>query len=76
MRWAFVAFDAAGNVTTRRPIPVAEKAIFAGASLVNTTAAAEVWMVGTALGDPRAPFDPDDEYFEAHGYTVSIGEDR
>jgi hypothetical protein len=73
MRWCFLAFDSEGKLTKRKPVPVAEKAVFAGDTLVEFGAATELWLVGTALGDPRSPFDPDDLAFEPHGYMVTIG---
>lgn len=72
MQWAFLQIGADGAVVGRMPFVSAEKAVNAQSSLLDLNRASEVWLVGIQTGDPRAPFDPDDGYWESHAFTATV----
>jgi hypothetical protein len=44
----------------------------AQATIVDLDRATDVLVVGTNVGDPFVPFDPDDERFEPHGWLLTL----
>ncbi|MFO0664366.1 MAG: hypothetical protein U0174_10470 [Polyangiaceae bacterium] len=76
IRWHFVKLDAAGHDIGRVPVPAPDKATEAQMTLSEPGSAAYLLLVGTNLGDPLEPFDPDWSSMEPHNYTVTLSSDR
>lgn len=74
-RWAFVKIDARGRELGRIVIPTPERATQAQMTLVDLEGVDRVMLVGVNVGDPAYAFDPDDEVWEPHGWTVTIAEE-
>jgi hypothetical protein len=72
IRWTAVKLDAAGRELSRIPIAAAPRVTEAQATIVDLDATADVLVVGTNVGDPFVPFDPDDERFEPHGWLLTL----
>jgi len=72
MRWAVVRLDAAGKELGHVEIPAAERATEAQMTVVDLEGVARILVVGTNAGDPSFRFDPNDEVWEPHGWTVTV----
>jgi hypothetical protein len=72
MRWAVVKLDEAGREKARIAVPSVDRAPDAQMSVVDLDGVARILIVGTNTGDPLYPFDPDDEIWEPHGWTLTI----
>jgi hypothetical protein len=72
MRWAVVKVDAHGVEIGHLSIPSADRATEAQMTVVDLEGVASILLVGTNVGDPLYPFDPDDEVWEPHGWTVTL----
>jgi hypothetical protein len=72
MRWAVVKLDAAGRATVMLPIPSRERGTDAQMTVADLDDVARILLVGTNTGDPTYPFDPNDEVWEPHGWTVTF----
>jgi hypothetical protein len=72
IRWTVVKLDAAGRELGRIPIAAPPRATEAQATIVNLDTADSLLIVGTNVGDPYVPLDPDDERFEPHGWLVTL----
>jgi hypothetical protein len=72
MRWAAVKVDADGREIAHVAIPSQDRATEAQMTIVDLDRAASVLLVGTNVGDPLYPFDPDDEVWEPHGWTLTV----
>ncbi len=72
IRWTAVKLDAAGRELARIPIAAAPRATEAQGTIVDLDAAEAILVVGTNVGDPFVPFDPDDACFEPHGWLLTI----
>ena len=72
IRWTAVKLDAAGRELSRIPIAAAPRVTEAQGTIVDLDATTDVLVVGTNVGDPFVPFDPDDERFEPHGWLLTL----
>jgi hypothetical protein len=72
IRWTAVKLDQAGRELARIPIAAAPRVTEAQATIVDLDRATDVLVVGTNVGDPFVPFDPDDERFEPHGWLLTL----
>lgn len=72
--WVVLAVDAQGCEQNRWRLPYVERANSAETTIVNFEGAAGLLLVGTNLGaiDVSHPFDPDQEPWEAHAYSVYL----
>ncbi len=74
-RWAFVKLDTQARELGRIVIPTAERATSAQMTLTEADAADRILLVGVNVGDPAYGFDPDDEFWEPHGWLLTIAEE-
>ena len=72
IRWTAVKLDAAGHEIARIPVAAAPRVTEAQGTIVDLDGTADVLVVGTNVGDPFVPFDPDDERFEPHGWLLTL----
>jgi hypothetical protein len=72
MRWTAVKIDAAGKELGRISIPGPDRGTAAQMTVVDLDAAARVLLVGTNVGDPFYPFDPNAGVWEPHGWTLTV----
>lgn len=74
--WSVVAVDARGQEMNRWRLPYVERATSAETTIMNFEAAAGLLLIGTNLGaiDASHPFDPDQEPWEPHAYSVYLTE--
>lgn len=72
--WVVVSVDEQGREMNRWRLPHLERATSAETTIVNFEAAAGLLLIGTNLGaiDVSHPFDPDQEPWEPHGYSVYL----
>lgn len=75
-KWAVLSLDAQGRELNRWALPYLERATSAETTIVNFEGAAGLLLIGTNLGaiDVSHPFDPDQEPWEPHGYSVYVTE--
>lgn len=75
-RWSLLTLAADGRLLRRFDLPYVQNASSAERSIVEYDGAAFVLIVGTNLGgiDLSHPFDPDQEPFEPHGFTLYVTE--
>lgn len=75
-KWVVLALDAQGRERGRWALPYLERATSAETTIVNFEGAAGLLLIGTNLGgvDVSHPFDPDQEPWEPHGYSVYVTE--
>jgi hypothetical protein len=71
-RFQWVTVGADGLPLAAYPIAGEARGTAANGTLVNLDGATQALLIGTSDGDPRYPFDPDDEVWEAHGYDLVI----
>jgi hypothetical protein len=73
-RWVIVAVDDQGREMNRRSLPYVENATSAETTLMNFEGSAGLVLVGINLGsvDVSHPFDPDQEPWEPHAYSVYL----
>jgi hypothetical protein len=74
IRWWVVKLDAKGHEQSRVVVGAAPRATEAGATIVDLDQTADVLIAATNVGDPYAPFDPDDEVYEPHGWLLTLAE--
>jgi hypothetical protein len=72
MRWVVVKLDSDGKEMGRVAIPAADRATAAQVTVVDLRGVARLLVVGTNTGDPLLPFDPNDEVWEPHGWTLTL----
>jgi hypothetical protein len=72
MRWAAVKLDPSGHEIGHIAIPSADRATEAQMTVVDLDRAADVLLVGTNVGEPLFPFDPDDDVWEPHGWLLTV----
>jgi hypothetical protein len=72
IRWTAVKLDAAGHELARTPIAAAPRMTEAQGTVIDLDLASDVLVVGTNVGDPFVPFDPDDERYEPHGWLLTL----
>lgn len=72
LRWIALKLDAAGVVTQRIPIGVADKATDTAISIGELDATESVLLVGTNVSTWEGPFDPETTAREPHGWVVSV----
>jgi hypothetical protein len=72
IRWTALKLDAAGRELGRIPIGAAPRVTEAQGTVTGLDLASDVLVVGTNVGDPFVPFDPDDERFEPHGWLLTL----
>ncbi len=72
IRWFVVKLDARGREMGRVAVAAAPRATEAQMTMVNLDDVASLLIVATNVGDPFAPFDPDDETFEPHGWLLTL----
>jgi len=53
-------------------VPTTERSTQAQMTVVDLDVAASLLLVGTNVGDPLYPFDPDDEVWEPHGWILTV----
>jgi hypothetical protein len=72
--WVVVSVDEQGREMNRWRLPYLERATSAEITIVNFEAASGLLLIGTNLGavDVSHPFDPDQEPWEPHGYSVYL----
>jgi hypothetical protein len=72
--WVVVSVDKQGREMNRWRLPYLERATSAETTIVNFEAAAGLLLIGTNQGaiDVSHPFDPDQEPWEPHGYSVYL----
>jgi len=75
LRWTLVKLDANGNEIARVAVTVAPKATEGHGELVELDGASAVLVVATNVDAWSAPFDPDDEFWEPHGWLLTIAEE-
>ena len=75
-RFSVLALDASGQLLKRYDLPYIENATQVERSIVDYQGAHSLLVVGTNLGgvDLAHPFDPDQEPWEPHGFTVYLAE--
>jgi hypothetical protein len=75
-RWTVIAVDATGHLLKRYDLPYVENATVAERTIVDYQGADALLVVGTNLGgvDLAHPFDPDQEPWEPHSFTVYLAE--
>jgi hypothetical protein len=75
-QWALVRVDAEGRALSQLTLPYVERATSVEKTLLNVSGAAGLLIVGINLGavDSSHPFDPDQEPWEPHGYSVYLTE--
>lgn len=73
-KWIVVSVDEQGREINRWRLPYLERATSAETTIVNFEGAAGLLLIGTNLGavDVSHPFDPDQEPWEPHGYSVYL----
>lgn len=71
-RWAVVKLDRSGHEVGRVLLPTTDRAVEAQVSVVGLAGVDRLLVVGTNVGDPAYPFDPDDEVWEPHGWLLSV----
>jgi hypothetical protein len=72
IRWTVVKLDAAGKALARIPIAASARATEAQGTIVELDASSSLLIVATNVGDPFVRFEPDDEYFEPHGWLLTL----
>jgi hypothetical protein len=72
IRWFIVKLDARGREMGRVWMAAAPRATAAQMTVVNLDGVDSLLVAGTNVGDPFAPFDPDDETFEPHGWVLTL----
>lgn len=73
-QWALVRVDAEGRALSQVSLPYLERGSSIEKTLMNVKGAAGLLIVGVNLGgiDSSHPFDPDQEPWEPHGYSVYL----
>lgn len=73
-QWALVRVDAQGRALSQVTLPYLERGSSVEKTLMNVGGAAGLLIVGANLGgiDPSHPFDPDQEPWEPHGYSIYL----
>lgn len=72
MRWMVLKRDAAGREIARIPIASPDRGTRAQGTIVDLDRADSLVVVGVNVGDFAAPFDPNDEIWEPHGYLLTL----
>ncbi len=72
MRWSVVKLDPGGREIGHISVPTTERSTQAQMTVVDLDVAASLLLVGTNVGDPLYPFDPDDEVWEPHGWILTV----
>jgi hypothetical protein len=72
IRWFVVKLDAQGREMGRVSIAAPPRATEAQMTMVNLDGVSSLLIAATNVGDPFAPFDPDDETFEPHGWLLTL----
>jgi hypothetical protein len=72
IRWFIVKLDARGREMGRVSIGAPPRATEAQMTMVNLDGVSSLLIAATNVGDPFAPFDPDDETFEPHGWLLTL----
>jgi hypothetical protein len=72
IRWFVVKLDASGRELGRVPIAAQPRATEAQMTVINLDGVDSLLIAATNVGDPFAPFDPDDETFEPHGWLLTL----
>jgi hypothetical protein len=72
MRWSVVKVDGAGKELGQLAIPGPDHGTAAQMTVVDLDATSKILVVGTDVGDPSVPFDPNAGVWEPHGWTVSV----
>jgi hypothetical protein len=75
-QWAIVRVDAQGRAMSQLTLPYLERATSVEQTLTNFQGAAGLLIVGLNLGgvDNSHPFDPDQEPWETHSYSIYLTE--
>jgi hypothetical protein len=72
LRWVVLKLDAHDHVLARYDVVAAPKAIEAHLQVVDVDDASALLVVATNVGNWTAPFDPDDDVWEPHGWLLTI----
>jgi hypothetical protein len=72
LRWVVVKLDAKGHEIARVAATTPPKATEAHLSIVDVEDASALLVVVANVGDWTAPFDPDDDAWEPHGWLLTI----
>jgi hypothetical protein len=72
MRWVLVKLDAAGRVTAEWPAVAPDKATSAALTVEDLDSADRILVVGVDVGSTEHPFDPDQGWWEPHGWLLTI----
>jgi hypothetical protein len=76
MRWTVVKLDASGREISHIAATAMPKATEAHVQIVDTNDAAAILVVATNVSAWDAPFDPNDEVWEPHGWLLTISEEN
>ncbi len=75
MRWTIVKLDASNREISRVAATAPPKATEAHVQVVDIDDAAALLVVATNVDAWAAPFDPNDEVWEPHGWLLTISEE-
>jgi hypothetical protein len=74
MRWVVVKVGATGGTQAELPMGSVDKGTHASLTVENLEGTARVVVVGVALGDTEAPFDPTAGEWEPHGWMLTLAQ--
>jgi hypothetical protein len=72
IRWVVVKLDAAMHEMGRVTVGAPPRATEAQGTVANLDGVDALLVVAVNVGDPFAPFDPDDEVWEPHGWLLTL----
>jgi hypothetical protein len=72
MRWTVVKLDAARRVLAEWPMTAPDRATSATITLEGLDDADRLLVVGVDVGSTEHPFDPDQSWWEPHGWLLTI----
>jgi hypothetical protein len=76
MRWIALKLDADGKKIGEIVVPpLSDRDTEMVFTLEDLDATASVFVIGVSLGDPTAPFDPDDRGWRRHGWRLGFQEE-
>jgi hypothetical protein len=72
MRWELAKVDAAGRITGEWPVISPDKATSAALTVEDLDGADRILVVGVDIGSTEHAFDPDQAWWEPHGWLLTI----
>jgi hypothetical protein len=72
LRWVVVKLGP-GERRVELALTSLDRQTTAETTVVELEGVETLLVVGTTVGDPTAPFDPDDEVWEPHGWVLTLG---